>query len=210
MEAELAKLERLCAAADILGCAFIRGFAFFAPEEGPLPAETLAPYFERPVRLLEQRGKTLLLEADPSVNTSNHAALARLVTAIGSPRVRAIFDPGNCLYDPLGETPYPDGYEAIRPFFAHVHIKDAVRAVPESYCVKVGTGQVGYPALLRRLAADGYAGWLSMETHYRLDSHLTEEQMRLPGGAGFSAGGAAATAESVAALKDILQKEGLL
>ena len=64
--------------------------------------------------------------------------------------------------------------------------------------------------LLRRLAADGYAGWLSMETHYRLDSHLTEEQMRLPGGAGFSAGGAAATAESVAALKDILQKEGLL
>ena len=110
----------------------------------------------------------------------------------------------------MGETPYPDGYEAIRPFFAHVHIKDAVRAVPESYCVKVGTGQVGYPSLLRRLAADGYAGWLSMETHYRLDSHLTEEQMRLPGGAGFSAGGAAATAESVAALKDILQKEGLL
>ena len=53
VEAELAKLERLCAAADILGCAFIRGFAFFAPEEGPLPAETLAPYFERPVRLLE-------------------------------------------------------------------------------------------------------------------------------------------------------------
>lgn len=48
VEAELAKLERLCAAADILGCAFIRGFAFFAPEEGPLPAETLAPYFERP------------------------------------------------------------------------------------------------------------------------------------------------------------------
>jgi len=84
VEAELAKLERLCAAADILGCAFIRGFAFFAPEEGPLPAETLAPYFERPVRLLEQRGKTLLLEADPSVNTSNHAALARLVEAIGS------------------------------------------------------------------------------------------------------------------------------
>ncbi len=85
VEAELAKLERLCAAADILGCAFIRGFAFFAPEEGPLPAETLAPYFERPVRLLEQRGKTLLLEADPSVNTSNHAALARLVKPSARP-----------------------------------------------------------------------------------------------------------------------------
>lgn len=124
--------------------------------------------------------------------------------------MRAIFDPGNCLYDPLGETPYPDGYEAIRPFFAHVHIKDAVRAVPESYCVKVGTGQVGLSRSAAPPCGGRLCGWLSMETHYRLDSHLTEEQMRLPGGAGFSAGGAAATAESVAALKDILQKEGLL
>ena len=48
------------------------------------------------------------------------------------------------------------------------------------------------------------------EWGFTVDPHLTEEQMRLPGGAGFSAGGAAATAESVAALKDILQKEGLL
>lgn len=210
IEAELEKLARLCDAADLLGCTNLRGFAFFAPPEGPLPAEALAPYFERPVRLLERRGKTLLLEADPSVNTSNHAALARLVQAIGSPRVRAIFDPGNCLYDPLGETPYPDGYEAIRPWLAHVHIKDAVRGTPDSWCVKVGTGQVGYPALLRRLAADGYDGWLSMETHYRLDAQLTEEQLRRPGGADFSAGGAAATAESVAALRDILKQEGLL
>lgn len=210
VEAELQKLERLCDAADILGCGTLRGFAFFAPPEGALPAETLAPYFKRPVEILQRRGKTLLLEADPSVNTSNHAALARLVRAIGAPCVRAIFDPGNCLYDPLGESPFPDGYEAIRPWFAHVHIKDAVREGTDSRCVKVGAGQVGYPALLRRLAADGYDGWLSMETHYRLDAKLTEEQLRRPGGADFSAGGAAATAESIAALKEILAKEGLL
>lgn len=206
---ELAKLERLCDAADILGCPFIRGFAFFAPESGPLLPEALASRFERPAALLAARGKTLLLEADPSVNTSNHAALARLLEAIGSEHIRAVFDPGNCMYDPLGETPYPDGYEAIRPYFVHVHIKDAVRAQPETYCVKVGTGQVGYPALLRRLAQDGYDGWLSMETHYRKDSRLTEEQLRLPGGAGFSAGGAAATAECIDALKELLRKEGI-
>ena len=208
--AQLKKLERLCDAADLLGCENLRGIAFFAPPEGSLPAEALAPYFEEPVRLLERRGKTLLLEADPSVNTSNHAALARLLAAIGAPRLRAIFDPGNCLYDPLGETPFPDGYNAIRPWLAHVHIKDAVRAGGEAQCVRVGTGQVGYPALLRRLAADGYDGWLSMETHYRLNARLSEEQLRRPGGAAFSEGGAAATAESVAALKEILSGEGLL
>ena len=203
-EAELAKLERLCRAAEILGCGFIRGFAFFAPAEGPLPAKALAPRFARPVELLARHGKTLLLEADPSVNTTNHAALARLLEAIGSGHVRAVFDPGNCLYDPLGETPFPDAYEAIRPWMAHVHIKDAVRGESGTRCVKVGTGQVRYEALLRRLADDGYNGWLSMETHYRLDARLTEEQLRLPGGAAFSAGGAAATAESLEALRRLL------
>lgn len=209
LEREMEKLERLCDAADLLGCTGIRGFAFFAPPEGPLAAQRLAPYFERPVQRMRSRGKTLLLEADPSVNTTNHAALARLIEEIGAPEVRAIFDPGNCLYDPLGEIPFPDGYQAIRPYLAHVHIKDAVRAKPESYCVKPGTGQVGYPALLRQLARDGYTGWLSLETHYRLNTHLTGEQMRLPGGAGFSAGGAAATAESTAALHTLLRGEGL-
>lgn len=206
IEAELEKLKRLCDAADILGCENLRGFAFFAPPEGPLPAEALASYFARPIEILQRRGKTLLLEADPSVNTPNHAALAALLRAICSPHVRAIFDPGNCLYDPLGETPFPQGYQAIRPWFVHVHIKDAVRTAGDTRCVRVGDGQVKYPALLRRLAADGYDGWLSMETHYRLNAQLSEEQMRLPGGAGFSAGGAAATAESVAALKEILGK----
>lgn len=103
VEAELAKLERLCAAADILGCAFIRGFAFFAPEEGPLPAETLAPYFERPVRLLEQRGKTLLLEAGPPASTPR--TMRRwpgLSKPSARPRVRAIFDPGQLPVRPLG------------------------------------------------------------------------------------------------------------
>lgn len=210
IENEMKKLERLCDAAEILGCVAIRGFAFFAPESGPLPAGELAAFFERPARLMEQRGKTLLLEADPSVNTSNHAALAALIKAIACPNIRAIFDPGNCLYDPLGEVPYPGGYEAIHPYIAHIHVKDAVRAVPESYCVKVGTGEVDYPALLRRLGQDGYEGWLSMETHYRSGGQLSDEQMRLPGGADFSRGGAAATAESLAALKAMMQEAGLL
>ena len=61
---------------------------------------TLAPYFERPVRLLEQQRQNSLLEADPSVNTSNQRRWRWLVGAIGSPVLRAIFDPDNCLYRP--------------------------------------------------------------------------------------------------------------
>lgn len=201
---EIAKLKRLCRAADILGCSLIRGFAFFAPQSGASDANHLKPFFKQASEILHASGKRLLLEADPSVNTTNHASLAHLLDVLDDLAFGAIFDPGNDIYDPLHERPYPEGYEAIRPYLTHVHIKDAVIVNGEISCVKTGTGLVNYPALLRRLAADGYEGWLSIETHYRKSLHLTEDQMRLPQGAAFSAGGMEATAECAIALHELL------
>lgn len=179
---EMEKLKRLCDAVDILGCKSIRGFAFFTSGEKALAPSSLAPYFEAPIQILQEHDKRMLLEADPSVNTSNHQRLALLLAEIHSAYVQAIYDPGNSIYDPLREVPFPDGYDAIRPYLAHIYVKDAVRTGEEAVCVKVGTGRVAYVPLLRRLRADGYEGWLSMETHYRVNAALLEEQMRLPGG----------------------------
>lgn len=206
---EIEKLKRLCDAADILGCKSIRGFAFFTSGEKALAPSSLAPYFDTPIQILRERDKRLLLEADPSVNTTNHQQLALLLAEIHSAHVQGIYDPGNSIYDPLGEVPFPDGYDAIRPYMAHVHVKDAVRTGEEAVCVKAGTGQVAYVPLLRRLHADGYEGWLSMETHYRVNAALSEEQMRLPGGADFSAGGAEATEESLMALLAMMEAEDI-
>jgi len=203
---EMEKLVRLCDAADVLNCRIIRGFAFFAARQGVCPASELAPFFAAPLEMVKKRGKILALEADPSVNTTNHASLAALLKLLSHPNAGAIFDPGNDLYDPLKETPYPDGYEAVKNYLVHVHIKDAVYRNGQPECVKIGTGLVNYPALLRRLIQDGYDGWFSLETHYRKNARLTEEQMRLPQGGGFSAGGFEATAESAEALRDLLSK----
>lgn len=198
---EMDKLSRLCDAADILGCGLIRGFAFFRPEEGALPADVLASRFEKPAVLLRARGKRLLLEADPSVNTANHASLGALLDKLDRKCFGAVYDPGNNLFDPQREPPYPDGYDAIRPCLAHVHVKDAVLepdGVPR--CVAPGKGLVDWPRVLRRLSADGYDGWLSIEPHYRKQAVLTEEQMRLPLGSRFTAGGMEAARESGLAL----------
>lgn len=200
------KLNRLCSASDILDCPVIRGFAFFSPESGLIPAAELVPFFDEPIRLLKARKKTLLLEADPSVNTTSHRALASLLKAIDSPCAGAIFDPGNDIYDPFREQPFPEGYMAIRPWIRHIHIKDAIYKNGEPECVMIGTGLVPYPELLAQIAADGYQGWLSLETHYRKDIVLTEEQMRLPQGASFSVGGLAAAAESAEALHTLLNE----
>ncbi|MEG0305943.1 MAG: TIM barrel protein [Oscillospiraceae bacterium] len=201
---EMQKLKRLCDIADIFSCEFIRGFAFFSDGKNILPPEILAAYFKDATVLLQKRGKTLLLEADPSVNTPNHKTLAACIKAIGHQSVQAVFDPGNDMYDPLCETPYPDGYEEIFPYIKHIHIKDAIRVQGEAFCVKIGTGEVGYFPLLQRLIKDKYKGYLSLETHYRLNTELTENQLRTPGGAAFSTDGLNATAECIVALRKLL------
>lgn len=206
-EGELDKLRRLCDASDILGCDTIRGFAFFAGESGPEITDEIVSAFAPAVEILKTRGKTLLLEADPSVNTTNHASLAAFLERLNCDVVGAIFDPGNNIYDPLREIPYPDGYEVVRPWIRHVHIKDAVRnEQDEPYCVCIGTGWVDYPGLLQALRRDGYTGWLSLETHYRVNAVISEELMTRPGGSAFSEGGLGATAESAAALKTLMEE----
>lgn len=206
MESELDKLRRLCDAADAFSCRTIRGFCFLAPKEGVIEPERLAPCFERAAQILRKRGKRLLLEADPSVNTSNHRGLAKLLKLLDPMLFGAIYDPGNDLFDPLGEKPFPEGYEAVRPYLAHIHIKDAVYDKNlEPVCVAPGKGLVGYGELLKKLEEDGYDGWFSLEPHYRKDIELTKEQMLLPGGSDFSRGGIASLEECAAALKSLLE-----
>lgn len=206
VQTEYDKLVRLCDAADILGCETIRGFVFFAEGEPKITDDMIA-LFAPAVEILRQRGKKLLLEADPSVNTTNHAALAAFLERLSCPEVGAIYDPGNDIYDRYREVPYPDGYEAVKKYVRHVHIKDAVRNVQdEPECVCIGTGWVDYPGLIRALSRDGYDGWMSLETHYRVGTAISEELMTRPGGAAFSEGGMGATAESAAALRKLVEE----
>lgn len=202
---ELGKLARLCDLADSLDCRNIRGFSFFAENGQPEDLQALACWYKDAAALLLRRGKRLLLEADPSVNTSNHRQLAQLLEKLDSRCFGAVYDPGNDLFSPCPEVPYPEGYDAIRAYLHHVHIKDVVLDRESNRrCVAPGQGQVGFSEILARLKADGYKGWLSLEPHYRKNCQLTEGQMRLPAGADFSAGGREAMEESAQALWELL------
>lgn len=136
-------------------------------------------------------GCRLGVENEPSVFGSNGRKVAQLLAIAGHPALGAAWDPGNDIYDPEGAQPYPDGYENISPHLLHVHVKDAARD-PTSGSVRavpLGDGDVPYPHIFGRLIKDGYTGFVSLETHYRTARPLSEEAARLPGGAGFSAGG---------------------
>lgn len=201
---EMARLDRLLDACDILDAPSIRAFAFVTDGEKSAVetlAKVLLPFAEK----AWARGKKLCFEADPSVNTTNHAQLAALLTLMNHPGAGAIFDPGNDIWDRDNEVPYPDGFEAIAGHVCHVHVKDAVKTPEHIDAVCPGTGAVDYPGLMKALKKMGYKGYFSMEPHYRVAAQLSEEMLQRPGGDAFSQGGFQAMVESAEAFKKLYQ-----
>lgn len=201
---EMARLDRLLDACDILGAPMIRAFAFVQDGEKPsvqVLADTLRPFVEK----AWARGLRLCFEADPTINTTNHAQIAALLDSIDHPGAGAIYDPGNCMWDREQEVPYPDGFEAIASRIYHVHVKDGIRYLDRTDAVCIGTGRVDYPGLMKALKKQGYQGYFSMETHYRKAVQLSEEMLQRPGGNAFSQGGLEAMEESTEAFVRLYQ-----
>lgn len=200
-----AKFDRLVKACRVLDCNKVRGFSFWAAEDytDQKFADYLADYDE----LLEKEGLTLMLENDPAVNLNTGNALARFFSAHKLRNIGILWDPGNDIYTCGDATkPYPDEYEAVRPFVRHVHIKDAVHENGEAKGVAPGEGWMDFAGQFKALIADGYTGWVTLEPHFRLEGEIDEELLKRPGGAAFSEGGYMPSKISMQWLVDILSK----
>jgi sugar phosphate isomerase/epimerase len=141
------------------------------PTGGPLPEDTLdriAEGLRLACQVAEAEQVVLGLENVRSCWGNSGENTARILARVDTSRLRAIWDPGNAFVS--GETAYPDGYEAIRPFIAHVHVKDAAlrdAATGLTSWEAIGAGEIDYAAQLHALARDGYRGVVSLETHWR-------------------------------------------
>lgn len=165
VEAHFAKLDRVIAIARLLGTRRIRIFSFWR-EKDP------APYLSDVVRLLKRAGRIaehadvlLLVENEPSCNGGFAEEVGQIVRAVDCPAVKALWDPGNEAY--AGREPFPAGYGHVKDVLAHVHLKDAyIRQDGSPRCVPLGSGNLPLIPQLRALAADGYDGLFTIETHY--------------------------------------------
>ncbi len=207
--AHLDGLRRTVEIANALGARIVRGFGFWRAG-GEIPYAHIAEEIGRAIPILEDGDVALALENDPSVFTPDGQRLAALVDAVGHPRVGALWDPGNVIFDDAEEKPFPLGYRAVRGKIIHMHLKDARRVDGKPEAVAFGTGEVDYEGQFRALQSDGYRGWMSVETHYRHNRTLNEAQMKLPAGLSFTEGGTAATAEFLTHLTAKLRTWGLV
>jgi sugar phosphate isomerase/epimerase len=182
-EGDLAILDAQIRVARRLGAPIVRSYAFRRddmvglgnpsprlPRGGPLPDEMPEKIAEG-LRIAAQRaadaGLILGLENVRSCWANSGVNTGKILRAVDHPALQAIWDPGNDYVS--GGQPYPEGYEAVRGRICHVHVKDA-RVVDQATGLiawdAVGRGDLDYAEQFAALRRDGYAGPLSLETHW--------------------------------------------
>lgn len=179
MDEQIELLRRCSAIAHTFDTYVIRVFSFW--NRGPLTSDIenrITAAFEEPIRVAEEEDVLLVLENEHACYLGTGAETARVLAAHDSLRLRACWDPGNAFM--AGEKPYPDGYEKLRPFIAHVHVKDAARRPDPAKPVwtVIGEGDIDYRGQFDALRRDGYIGWISLETHYIPTGGTPEEGSR--------------------------------
>lgn len=168
VEAQWSLLQRCLEIAQFFEAPLVRLFAFW--RAGTLTPEretAIVEMLERALPYAERVGITLGLENEHTCQVGTGHELVQILRHFQSPYLKGIWDPGNAFL--LGESA-EQGYTACQPMVKHIHIKDGVRQPDGSVrWVIVGEGEIGYPQHLRQIAESGYSGFLSLETHARIE-----------------------------------------
>lgn len=202
--AHLAGFARTVRHAKLLGVSYIRCFDFLRDDR--VTKEMVKEAFQEPIDLCEREGLIILIESEPTTNSCDCEKTAAIVNYINSPAVKSLYEPGNDIYSPTAEIPYPDGFRFVENSFCHVHVKDAVKTGGKAVGVAVGDGLVDYSAIIKELLQSNFSGAVVLETHYRKSGAISDSALKNPRGSQISSGGEAASEECIVNLKNIISQ----
>jgi L-ribulose-5-phosphate 3-epimerase len=160
-------LEQSFRLARFFGTPKVRIFSYWRVEDPEKAYPMVAERLRKAAQLASRNDIILVLENEMSCNVGTGKELGRILRDINSPHLRGNWDPGNAVM--LGETPYPDGYHAVRGLFPHMHVKDVRRNAKTGKLewAPVGGGIIDFRGQFAALKQDRYEGTMSLETHYR-------------------------------------------
>lgn len=182
---QLDTLQRCIEIAQELNTKLVRIFSFkkemvlFGAE--PIISEgawtTLLNRLDEPLRMADDVDITLVVETAISANITSSLLARKLIEELDVEHLKVLWDPCSSLY--CTEVPYPDGYEIIREYIAHIHLKDGVVDLPAAtfdFCA-MGKGQMErfYKSILNALKKDGYEGTISFESVYTPENGTRED-----------------------------------
>jgi sugar phosphate isomerase/epimerase len=173
-----------------LGTNLVRVFTFWNTGKTHEIWDRILERYQEPIAIAEEEDVILAVENEASTSISTARLLEKFLREIDSPRVRAVWDPGNEVHAPDGERPYPEAFDRVKDLMVHFHLKDVARdpQTGKPRAMPVGEGSIDYMGQLRALLAMGYQGAVSLETHWR-PKELPKDMIDKPGGKEFSSEG---------------------
>ena len=167
-------LRKLCEAANILECKYIRMFSFYMPKEKD-PNEFKSIVIEKLqefVNIAKEYGVILLHENDNDIYGDISSRCHEILSEINSENFRAIFDFANFVQCKENTK---ECYELLKDYIEYYHIKDANVADKEN--VVCGTGEGKIEEILTDALRNGYEGFLTMEPHLVIFDSLKDLEL---------------------------------
>jgi len=148
-----------------LGARIIRVFSYWRTVEPRKCFEAAAKALAELAGEAEPRGLIIALENEHACNAGTASEATALLNLVPHPNLELLWDPANAHI--AGERPFPEGYAKLpKGRIVHIHAKDCrLHGHTPEWC-PLGEGDIDWRGQLAALNADGYSGWISLETHW--------------------------------------------
>ncbi len=153
---------RLC---EMTGAKMIRVFSYWRTVEPTACFDAVVEALDGLAKQGAKQGVTIGIENEHACQIGTAAESRAILDAVAHENLKLVWDPANALV--AGEDPFPHGY-GLLPVdrIAHVHVKDCHMDGHTPIWGPVGTRHVDWKGQIAALVADGYRGYLSLETHW--------------------------------------------
>jgi len=157
--------SRTFAIARQAGAPIVRVFSYWRVVEPEKVFDRVAAALRDLAEKAAGEGLIIGLENEAACNIATGAETARLLEAVDHPNLKVVWDPANALV--AGEEPFPYGYGLLpKGRVAHVHAKDCHVENHKPSWGPLGECAVDWKGQISALQADGYGGYVSLETHW--------------------------------------------
>ncbi|MBI3208765.1 MAG: sugar phosphate isomerase/epimerase [Candidatus Solibacter usitatus] len=151
--------------AHLFGAKIIRVFSFWRTVQPEKCFDGVVKSLDQLCRSAAAEGLIIGLENENACNIATASETKSVLDVLSHPNLKVVWDPANCLIS--GENPFPDGYRLLPPArVGHVHIKDCHVEGHTPVWGPVGTRTIDWKGQIAALKADGYPGYISLETHW--------------------------------------------
>jgi L-ribulose-5-phosphate 3-epimerase len=166
--------------AKFFGANIIRVFSYWRTIEPSACTGAIIEDLRKLADLAKAENLTIGLENEHACNVGTAGESKTVLDALDHPNLKLVWDPANALV--AGEDPVPYGYGLLpKARIVHVHAKDCHMENGKPIWGPLGTRAVRWKEQIASLLADGYEGFLSLETHWSGPDNNKLEASRICG-----------------------------